>query len=172
MGTQTFRMVKKAASVALALVLGIGAAGCSSGGANNAVTDETTEGMHITMAVIGPNANGEPELYAPEMDTYAAPGATDAWELSQQLFAMGELEYAASNSTYGVMLDSITSPEDGTVLAWDEATGCYWQLFVDGVASEVGISEVELADGMSIVWYYSAFGDSLPESISALPQAA
>ena len=57
------------------------------------------------------------------------------------------------------------------MLAFDEASGCYWQLFVDGVASEVGISEVELADGMQIVWYYSAFGDTVPE-IGALPQAA
>ena len=85
---------------------------------------------------------------------------------------MGNLTYDASNSEYGIMLNSITSPEDGTVLAWDEATGCYWQLFVNGVAAETGISGIELEDGMSIVWYYSAFGDSLPEDISALPQAA
>ena len=83
------------------------------------------------------------------------------------------LDYIRSIGRYkDIMLNSITSPEDGTVLAWDEATGCYWQLFVNGVAAETGISGIELEDGMSIVWYYSAFGDSLPEEISALPQAA
>lgn len=40
-----------------------------------------------------------------------------------------------------------------------------------GEASEAGISEVELADDMQIVWYYSAFGDAVPE-IGVLPQAA
>ena len=67
------------------------------------------------------------------------------------------------------MLNSITSPADGTVLGWDEGTGKYWQLFVDGEASEVGIDGVELADGTSIVWYYSAFGDALPDMADLAP---
>ena len=172
MKTPKLHIAKNIASVALTLVLGICAAGCAAGGSEQGTVEDTGEGMHITMAVIGPDAEGNPELYAPEMDSVVAPGSSDAWELSQTLFGMGELTYDASNSEYGIMLNSITSPEDGTVLAWDEATGCYWQLFVNGVAAETGISGVELEDGMSIVWYYSAFGDSLPEEISALPQAA
>ncbi len=157
MKTPKLHIAKNIASVALTLVLGIGAAGCAAGGSEQGTVEDTGEGMHITMAVIGPDADGNPELYAP---------------LSQTLFGMGDLTYDASNSDYGIMLNSITSPVDGTVLAWDEATGCYWQLFVNGVAAEAGISGIELEDGMSIVWYYSAFGDSLPEDISALPQAA
>ena len=176
MKTPTSTMAEKAATLVLTLVLGLGAAGCAqSGSSDQGSADNAADSgdyLHITMAVIGPDENGDPEYYAPVMDTMTLPDASDAWELSQQLFDMGELVYDASNSDYGILLNSITSPEDGTVLAWDEATGCYWQLFVDGVASEVGISEVELADGMSIVWYYSAFGDALPEDMAALPYAA
>ena len=176
METPKTRMIKKFASVALTLVLGFGAAGCASGSSEQATPEGTGDAMHITMAVIGPDADGNPMLYAPETDNMVSPGASDAWELSQTLFALGNLDYNASNSSYGVMLDSITSPVDGSVLAWDEATGCYWQLFVDGEASEVGIDGVELADGTSVVWYYSAFGDVLPEGelapVDALADAA
>lgn len=169
MSTPKFRMAKKIASMALVLVLGTGVASCASP-QDQAAPAEDENAMHVTMAVIGPDENGEPEFYVPEAEMTVAAEA-DAWALSQDLFALGNLEYDASNSDYGIMLNSITSPVDGTVLAWDEATGCYWQLFVNGEASEVGISEVELADGMEIVWYYSAFGDTVPE-LSALPAAA
>ena len=170
MKTPKFRMAKKIASMALVLVLGTGVASCANGNSQEAPAADD-DAMHITMAVIGPDENGDPELYAPEMDTMVHPGTDDAWGLSQTLFSMGELEYDASNSDYGIMLNSITSPVDGTILAFDEASGCYWQLFVNGEASEVGISEVELEDGMEIIWYYSAFGDTLPD-LTALPQAA
>ncbi len=116
----------------------------------------------VSIEVIGPDANGKDADYVAKTD-YALADVEDAWALSQKAFDEGGLTYDASNSDYGVMLNSITSPVDGTVLAWDEASGDYWQLFVDGEASEVGIDGVELADGTSVVWYYSAFGDALPE---------
>ena len=170
MSTQKIRMINNVASIALTLVLGAGVASCAGGSQEQAAPADEAEGMHISMVVIGPDANGEDVVYG-ETDAVVADDTTDAWALSQQLFDMYGLEYDAANSDYGIMLNSINNPEDGTVLAFDEASGCYWQLFVDGVASEVGISEVELADGMQIVWYYSAFGDTVPE-IGALPQAA
>jgi hypothetical protein len=36
------------------------------------------------------------------------------------------------------------------------------------IASEVGISDVQIADGMQLVWYYSAFGDEIPEHAGTL----
>ncbi len=116
----------------------------------------------VTIEVIGPDANGKDAYYAAPTQVDLAT-AEDAWAATQQVFDANELDYDAENSTYGIMLNSITSPVDGTALAFDEGTGKYWQLFVDGEASEVGIDGVELADGMTISWYYSAFGDALPE---------
>lgn len=171
MSTHKFRMIKNVMSIALTLVLGAGVVGCASGGSSQGAAGNEGD-LHISLAVIGPDENGEPEYYAPSMDSVITPGADDAWGLTQTLFEMGGLEYDASNSDYGIMLNSITSPVDGSVLAWDEATGCYWQLFVNGTPSDVGISQVELEDGMEIVWYYSAFGDALPESLDTLPLAA
>ena len=162
MSTQKFRMIKNVASIALTLVLGAGVASCSGGSQEQAASADEAEVMHISMVVIGPDANGEDVVYG-ETDAVVADDTTDAWALSQQLFDMYGLEYDAANSDYGIMLNSITSPVDGTVLAYDEGAGTYWQLFVDGAASEVGIDGVELADGTSVVWYYSAFGDALPE---------
>ena len=133
--------------------------GCASGQQQQAAEEPKET---VTIEVIGPDAKGEDADYvAPE--TYALTDVADAWDLSQKAFDSAELTYDASNSDYGVMLNSITSPVDGTVLAYDEGAGTYWQLFVDGAASEVGIDGVELADGTSVVWYYSAFGDELPE---------
>lgn len=124
-------------------------------------------GEKVTIAVIGPDGSDAPVYYAPATEVELAEG-DDAWTATAAVLDGAGLTYEAENSTYGVFLNAITSPLDGTALAFDEATGRYWQLYVDGVASEVGISEVEPADGMQIVWCYSAFGDELPASVSAL----
>ena len=152
---------KKLANLFGAIVLagGLLLSGCA---ANEQAAAPEEPQETVTIEVIGPDANGEDADYlAPT--TYALADVADAWDLSQKGFDEAGLTYDASNSDYGVLLNSINSPVDGTALAWDEASGNYWQLYVDGVASEVGIDGVELADGTSIVWYYSAFGDALPE---------
>ncbi|MFQ9741511.1 MAG: DUF4430 domain-containing protein, partial [Slackia sp.] len=57
----------------------------------------------------------------------------------------------------------ITSPFDESLtLGWDESTGRYWQLFVNGEVSSVGASEVSLRVGDTVMWYYAADGASLP----------
>ena len=127
-------------------------------------------GEKITVTVIGPDADDAPVYYVGATEVELADG-DDCWTATAALLDGEGIAYAADNSTYGVFLNSITSPVTGAELAFDEESGRYWQLYVDGVASEVGVSEVVPADGMQIVWYYSAFGDTVPE-IGALPQAA
>ena len=124
-------------------------------------------GEKITVTVIGPNADDEPVYYVGATEVELAEG-DDAWTATAGLLDAEGIAYSAENSSYGVFLNSITSPVDGTELAFDEGTGRYWQLYVDGVASEVGISDVVPADGMQIVWYYSAMGDELPEHAGTL----
>lgn len=124
-------------------------------------------GEKVTISVIGPDGSDAPVYYAPATEIELAEG-DDAWTATAAVLDGAGLAHDAENSAYGVFLNSITSPIDGSALAFDEATGRYWQLYVDGVASEVGISEVEPADGMQIVWCYSAFGDELPASVGEL----
>lgn len=69
---------------------------------------------------------------------------------------------ATGVGTAGYYLSDITSA-DGRKLGRDASTGKYWQLFVNGKASEVGAGQVHLAPGDSVVLYYSAFGTSLDE---------
>lgn len=153
-------ILRKVSAVLLALAL---AALCLPAPLARAATE------HVSVEVIGPNAEGVATDYAAET-SYEVGDDDDAWTLTQRLLDDNGLAYDAQSSTLGVMLVSITSPVDGTVLAYDEASGRYWQLFVDGAASEVGVSGVSLSDGMRIVWYYSAFGEGLPESVE--PPAA
>lgn len=124
-------------------------------------------GPSINVEVIGPDADGKPVYYA-EPVTYELAEGEDAWTLTQKSLDANGLTYDAENTSYGVMLNSINSPIDGTKLEFNADSGAYWQLFVDGAASEVGISGVEPADGQSIVWYYSAFGDTLPATVGSL----
>ena len=61
------------------------------------------------------------------------------------------------------MLNSITSPfEPNRTLAYDHATGAYWQLFINGVAASVGAGNHKLEAGDSVVWCYSKYGDAAP----------
>lgn len=128
-------------------------------------------GEKVTISVIGPDGSDAPVYYAPATQVELAEG-DDTWTATAAVLEGAGLAYDAENSAYGVFLNAITSPVDSSILAFDEATGRYWQLYVDGVASEVGISEVEPADGMQIVWCYSAFGDELPASVGAFATTA
>lgn len=140
----------------VACVMLISLASCASG-------SELTEPASgsVSIRVIGPDAQDADSLYAEQ--SVSLSGVEGAWEATQQVFDAAGLSYDAANSDYGIMLNSITNPATGDVLAFDETTGNYWQLFVDGTASEVGIDGVELSDDQEIAWYYSAFGAELPQ---------
>lgn len=118
--------------------------------------------MQVTGAVIGPDAFGQTETWATS-SVELADGST-AWDLSQSLFKAAGLTYDAQDSSYGVYLNTITSPTTGKAYGYDQATGRYWQLFVNGEAASEGAGSIKLYDGDSVVWYYSADGDKLPTS--------
>lgn len=87
-------------------------------------------------------------------------GATAA-DLTEALFAAYGIAADIQDTEYGFYLNSITAP-DGTVYGWDEATGAYWGLYVNGVSSEVGAGSVELKPGDVVSWYYGPYGKELP----------
>lgn len=99
--------------------------------------------------------------------TAAGPTAADATEA---LFNESGLDAGYGMGSYGLYLNTITSPYTGEKLGWDQATGKYWQLFVNGTASDVGASSVFLKTGDVITWAYSAYGSSVPEVSPVTPQ--
>ncbi len=81
------------------------------------------------------------------------------------------LAHTSGTTEYGYYLSDITS-SDGRTLGYDAATHKYWQLFVNGNASEVGASSVTLGAGDFIASYYSAFGASLDDANKATVKAS
>lgn len=125
-----------------------------------------SERLSVMSSVIGVDAAGADQAWIGEASYEVAPGTTAADLVEQMLGAAGLEHQAFGVGTADYYLSTIISP-DGRVLGWDEATGKYWQLFVNGKASELGAGQVELKAGDSIVWYYSASGDSLPGQVRA-----
>ena len=116
-----------------------------------------------SVKVIGKDASGLDQVWADTTSLTLVEGSTAA-DLSEAAFAEKGLTHSSSTSTWGYYLSTITSPVDGRELGWDSTTGAYWHLFVNGAASQVGASSVNIANGDEVVWYYCTDSDSLPKS--------
>ena len=122
------------------------------------------EKITVFGSVIGRDAQGEDEAWVPLGWTSVPEGSTAA-DYTKAMFEANGIQADYTDGEYGFFLNTITSPSDpGRTLGWDEATGRYWQLFVNGTASEAGASSVVLEPGDTVTWYYSAFGEGLPGS--------
>lgn len=124
-------------------------------------TGELPSMVRATFEVYGIDASGNPEVWT--TDSLSVEKGTTAAELTERMLDAAGIAYNAEESTYGWYLNSMTS-SDGRVLARDEATGAYWQFWVNGAASDAGASSVTVEDGMSIAWYYAAYGAEYPEN--------
>ena len=124
---------------------------------------EQPAAIEVKCGVIGPDAAGNAQAWAAESTFAMKEGdAADALIVAALERAKLVADYDPEGP-YGFSLNSITSPFDGCVLGWDAATGKYWQLFVNGEASELGASSVALAAGDVVTLAYTAFGESIPE---------
>jgi len=126
-------------------------------------TEATSQEVAATCSVIGTDAEGAQQTWAAAQQITLKEGSTAA-DLSEQLFKQAGLKADYDpNGSWGWALNSITSPFDsGRTLAYDSATGAYWQLFVNGSASSVGAGGYTLKAGDSVVWAYSKYGDPVP----------
>ena len=116
-----------------------------------------------TCSVIGVDAKGKQQTWA-AASQYTLKNGSTAADLSEELFKQAGLkaDYDPKGS-WGWVLNSITSPFDADrTLAYDYATGAYWQLFINGVAASVGAGKYALEAGDSVVWCYSRSGDAAP----------
>lgn len=116
-----------------------------------------------TCSVIGIDAKGKQQTWAAATQYTLKNGSTAA-DLSEELFKQAGLKVDYDpNGSWGWVLNSITSPFDADrTLAYDSATGAYWQLFINGVAASVGAGGYPLDAGDSVVWCYSKYGDAAP----------
>lgn len=123
------------------------------------------EGQDVsaTCSVVGTDAKGAQQTWAAAQRITLKEGSTAA-DLSEQLFKQAGLKADYDpNGTWGWALNTITSPFDkGRKLGYDSTTGAYWQLFVNGSASDAGAGGYTLKDGDSVVWCYSKYGDPAP----------
>ena len=122
-----------------------------------------SQDVSATCSVVGTDAKGAQQTWAAAQRITLKEGSTAA-DLSEQLFKQAGLTTDCDpNGTWGWALNTITSPFDkDRKLGYDSATGAYWQLFVNGSASEVGAGGYTLKDGDSVVWCYSKYGDPAP----------
>lgn len=116
-----------------------------------------------TCSVIGIDAKGKQQTWA-AASQYTLKNGSTAADLSEELFKQAGLKADYDpNGSWGWVLNSITSPFDADcTLAYDHATGAYWQLFINGVAASVGAGNYRLEAGDSVVWCYSKYGDAAP----------
>ena len=129
---------------------------------------EDAQKLNVTLAVVGPDADGAHAYWAPSTSLEMEDGSTAA-DASEQLFKRAGLTADYGTGDYGWYLNTITSPYTGDALGWDQATGKYWQLFVNGTASELGAGSVMLKAGDAVTWAYSAFEEDLPEPLPVVP---
>lgn len=117
---------------------------------------DAPEQVTASCSVIGPNASGANVSWAPETSLAVAPGTTAA-DLTKQVLDANGITYDA---------DLYTFAKDGNSLGYDAATGKWWQLFINGESATVMASNYVLKEGDQVVWYYSAWGDSLPGQVT------
>lgn len=127
------------------------------------------EAVHATVALIGPDAAGAYAAWAPS-STYEMDAGSTAADLIDRALADAGLAATVSGEGESWYLSSIVSPYTGADLGWDESTGRYWQLFVNGTAADFGAGQIELAEGDSVALCYSAYGDALPEVGGGQPE--
>lgn len=132
-------------------------------------TDHTDPKISVNFKLVGVSADGSDEVWFDGAQSVGYGSTADA--LIEQILDARGLAHTSGTTEYGYYLSDITS-SDGRTLGYDAVTHKYWQLFVNGKASEVGASSVTLGAGDSIALYYSAFGASLDDANKATVKAS
>lgn len=132
-------------------------------------TDHSDPQISVNFKLVGVSADGSDEVWFDGAQSVGYGSTADA--LIEQILDAQGLAHTSGTTEHGYYLSDITS-KDGRTLGRDVATGKYWQLFVNGKASEVGASSVTLGAGDSVALYYSAFGASLDDANKAAVKAS
>lgn len=133
-----------------------GANGSGEGSADGAGSDSEVQRVDVDVEIIGPDEAGDSAYW------YSAaqrvPEGSTAADASEAAFEQAGLTADYGSSSWGWSLNSITSPYTGKALAWDAASGSYWQLFVNGEMAQLGAGSITLKAGDAVAWVYSSDG--------------
>ncbi len=111
----------------------------------------------VDCKVIGTDAYGNAQVWT--TGSFDATDKNTAADVTADALASAGLTCKSSMTEYGYYLESITST-DGRTLGYDAATGRFWQLFVDGKASDAAADAVSLQPGDEVTWFFSAWGQT------------
>lgn len=111
----------------------------------------------VDCKVVGTDAYGNAQVWA--TGSFDATDKNTAADVTADALASAGLTCKSSVTEYGYYLESITST-DGRTLGYDATTGKFWQLFVNGKASDVAADAVSLQPGDEVTWFFSAWGQT------------
>lgn len=110
--------------------------------------------VKASVSFIGPDENGTNTVWASATDVKMSDGSTAADLTEQELKAAGLAYDSKGTSGASFYLASITRA--GKTYGWDQSTGRYWQLYINGQYSQKMAGQVTLKPGDKVQWVYAA----------------
>ena len=127
--------------------------------------------VKASLSLVGPDANKNTSVWYSLNDVKLQNGATAADLTVMALKASGlEHELATPEKDGYFLLSSVTSSY-GEKLGWDEESGRYWQLYINGSYSSVGADQVVLKPGDNIQYVYASDNEKPLEGVILNPGA-
>lgn len=126
--------------------------------------------VKASVSFIGPDENGTNTVWASAADVKMSDGSTAADLTERQLKAAGLTYDSQGTSGASFYLASITRA--GKTYGWDQSTGRYWQLYVNGEKSQKMAGQVTLKPGDKVQWVYAADKEKPLEGLIVNPFAS
>ena len=126
--------------------------------------------VKASVSFIGPDENGTNTVWASATDVKMSVGSTAADLTEQQLKAAGLTYDSQGTSGASFYLASIT--RNGKTYGWEQSTGRYWQLYVNGESSQKMAGQVTLKPGDKVQWVYAADKEKPLEGLIVNPFAS
>ena len=115
------------------------------------------EKVSVTVEVIGPDSAGSAYDWVKPVTMSAEKGA-NAWSVLKSALDQAGIAYNAHPTSYGIYIETISSPITGEALGYDAGTGNCWQFPVNRAAPDTGASGYTLRDSDKITLSYSSSG--------------
>ena len=115
------------------------------------------EKVSVTVEVIGPDSAGSAYDWVKPVTMSAEKGA-NAWSVLKSALDQAGIAYNAHPTSYGIYIETISSPITGEALGYDAGTGNCWQFPVNRAAPDTGASGYALRDSDKITLSYSSSG--------------
>ena len=112
--------------------------------------------------VIGPDVNGNNTRWGTASNVSLPEGST-AQDLIEAVLKAKGVTYNGSQSGEYWFLNSINSPFDHKLYAWDAATNKYWHLYINGEPSLLCANQITLKSGDKVTLAYTTDDSAMPD---------